>query len=129
MSKAPPPPTYSAAPAYGTTSAYPPPPPGYGTGPGYSVTNTNVVVAQPGIATVMVFRELPVQCTCPSCGASVVTSTSYETGTLAWVICLVLALFGLWLGCCLIPFCINGCKDVIHSCPNCRHTIGKFNRM
>lgn len=38
-------------------------------------------------------------------------------------------LYRLWLGCCLIPFCVDGCKDVVHSCPNCRHTIGKFNRM
>lgn len=37
--------------------------------------------------------------------------------------------FRLWLGCCLIPFCIDGCKDVVHSCPNCQQTVGKFNRM
>ena len=34
-----------------------------------------------------------------------------------------------WLGCCLIPFCIDSCKDVIHTCPNCRAPIGKFNRL
>jgi len=35
----------------------------------------------------------------------------------------------LWLGCCLIPFCINGAKDVVHSCPNCQRMVGRYNRM
>ena len=37
--------------------------------------------------------------------------------------------FSCWLGCCLIPFCIDTCKDVIHTCPNCRAPLGKFNRL
>lgn len=35
----------------------------------------------------------------------------------------------LWLGCCLIPFCINGAKDVVHSCPNCQRMVGRYTRM
>uniref|UniRef100_K1R4U1 Lipopolysaccharide-induced tumor necrosis factor-alpha factor-like protein n=1 Tax=Magallana gigas TaxID=29159 RepID=K1R4U1_MAGGI len=31
--------------------------------------------------------------------------------------------------CCLIPFCVDGCKDVVHSCANCHQTIGRYNRM
>ena len=34
-----------------------------------------------------------------------------------------------WLGCCLIPFCLDGCKDVIHCCPNCHARLGSFRRM
>ncbi|KAK2553668.1 Lipopolysaccharide-induced tumor necrosis factor-alpha factor-like protein [Acropora cervicornis] len=34
-----------------------------------------------------------------------------------------------WAGCCLIPFCLDGCKDVIHSCPNCHSRLGCFRRM
>jgi len=32
------------------------------------------------------------------------------------------------LGCCLVPFCLDGCKDVIHVCPNCRYQISAWRR-
>ncbi|XP_048762284.2 LITAF domain-containing protein-like [Ostrea edulis] len=106
-----------------------PPPPGYSQPPpGYGQQTTVVMGAQP-VMMAQVFRETPVAMQCPYCHASITTSTAYETGTLTWIICGVLILFGLWLGCCLIPFCIDGCKDVIHSCPSCNQTVGKFNRV
>ncbi|KAK3098325.1 hypothetical protein FSP39_018456 [Pinctada imbricata] len=129
----PPPPGYVQPPPPGYGQ---PPPPGYGqpttsSSSSYPVsTSTTVVMSQPELyGSISMFREHPVRTKCPACNAEVLTSTSFESGTLTWVACLVLAFIGLWLGCCLIPFCLDGCKDVVHSCPNCRHTIGRFNRM
>ncbi|XP_021350481.1 lipopolysaccharide-induced tumor necrosis factor-alpha factor homolog isoform X2 [Mizuhopecten yessoensis] len=107
----------------------PPPPPGYSVQQGQQT----VIVTTPGFAANTqnrgVYRENPVSMICPFCQAQIVTSTTYVTGTLAWLICGILLLLGFWLGCCLIPFCIDGCKDVVHNCPNCRQQVGKFNRM
>jgi hypothetical protein len=37
----------------------------------------------------------------------------------------VMALVGCWLGCCLIPFCVDDCKDTTHTCVNCQRVIGQ----
>ncbi|XP_041363011.1 cell death-inducing p53-target protein 1 homolog isoform X2 [Gigantopelta aegis] len=145
-----PPPAYGPPPAgYGPPPGgqpgYGPPPAQYGYGqpgqypptgqpaqPGYYPQNqqaTTVVVAQPTIAVVQQYRESPVHTRCPYCQAEVMTGTHYETGTFTWVICLILALVGCWIGCCLIPFCVDGCKDVIHTCPNCRQQVARWSRM
>ncbi|XP_022313117.2 lipopolysaccharide-induced tumor necrosis factor-alpha factor homolog isoform X2 [Crassostrea virginica] len=124
---------------YGQPGGYPQQPygqPAYGQYPGYGQPaqtqqyhgQTTVVVAQPAMAVVQQFRETPVHTKCPHCQAEIVTATSYETGTFAWIICLVLCFVGCW-PCCLIPFCVDGCKDVIHSCANCHQTIGRYNRL
>lgn len=68
-------------------------------------------------------------CVCPACHATITTTTVYEAGGLCWLICLLLCVFGFVLGCCLIPFCINECKDVVHKCPNCNALIGKYTRL
>ncbi|ELU05554.1 hypothetical protein CAPTEDRAFT_140822 [Capitella teleta] len=75
------------------------------------------------------FRDNPVQTTCPHCQAQILTSTRYEVGGFAWLICAILCIVGCDLGCCFIPFCVPGCQDVIHSCPNCRQMISRWSRL
>jgi len=70
-----------------------------------------------------------VMCVCPSCHATITTTIIYEAGGLCWLLCIGLFIFGFCLGCCLIPFCINDCKDVVHKCPNCNAMIGKYSRL
>lgn len=36
--------------------------------------------------------------------------------------------FSCWLGCCLIPCCIDECMDVHHSCPHCKAYLGRHRR-
>ncbi|KAJ8319484.1 hypothetical protein KUTeg_004575 [Tegillarca granosa] len=111
---------YGQPPQTGYPHQPPPPAPGSTT----YVVSQAVTVVSPGVQ----FRDVPVRTVCPACKAEVITSVHFETGTLTWVVCLVLLFFGLWLSCCLIPFCIDGCKDAAHSCPNCRHLISRYRR-
>ena len=72
------------------------------------------------------FQRNPVQCVCPHCRSTVITRTEETTGVLAWIVCLILLLFGCWLGCCLIPFCISDLQNIQHHCPNCNAFIGEY---
>ncbi|XP_052791283.1 LITAF domain-containing protein-like isoform X2 [Mya arenaria] len=128
-----PPPPNPAYPQQQGPAAYPQQQQGY---PGgqygqqqYGQQGTTVVVSQPAYTVVQHFRESPVRIKCQFCQADVVTSTFYETGTLTWVACFVIAIVGCWIGCCLIPFCMDACKDVVHQCPNCNQQVGRYNRM
>ncbi|XP_014662288.1 PREDICTED: lipopolysaccharide-induced tumor necrosis factor-alpha factor homolog [Priapulus caudatus] len=99
--------------------------------PGYAPPSVQPVVTPPTTIVVtsmqMGTRSTPVQC--PHCQQHVNTVCEYETGMFAWLIVGVLCLVGCWLGCCLIPLCIDDCKDVRHTCPNCRNNIGMFKRL
>ncbi|KAM4631582.1 lipopolysaccharide-induced tumor necrosis factor-alpha factor homolog [Discoglossus pictus] len=118
-------PPYQQQPA-GVGASYPPPP--YGMSPGPQPT----VVVAPVTSTVMIvtpFHDVPVQCTCPVCRQNVVSRIQYTTGLLTWLIFGILLLLGCWLGCCLIPFCVDSCKDVDHFCPNCNNHLHKYKRL
>lgn len=108
-------------------TGYAPQPQQYGGG--YTHASTTVVVTQPTMAVVQMYREFSVRCQCPHCRAEVQTATYYETGTLTWVLCFVIFVVGCFMGCCLIPFCMDGAKDVVHTCPSCRQQIARYNRM
>ena len=82
----------------GQQQGYAPPPQQYPPGqypPGPQHTQTTVVMAQPTVAVMQQFRESPVHTRCPHCQAEVVTGTTYESGTFAWIICVILCVIGL----------------------------------
>lgn len=93
-----------------------------------AMSTNNVVVTQPVASFVMAVRESPVRITCPNCNADVITATEYEVNWVPWVACVFLVFFGCFLGCCLIPFCLDSLKDVVHKCPNCKHQISVWRR-
>lgn len=119
----PPPSGYGPPPPMGQPGMYGPPSGMYGPPPGQTT-----VIVQPSVA-IANFSDNPIQLRCPKCNAEIMTSTHYETGTLSWILCLILCFFGFFMGCCLIPFCIDSAKDVVHTCPNCNQHIGRYNRM
>ncbi|XP_069501886.1 lipopolysaccharide-induced tumor necrosis factor-alpha factor homolog [Ambystoma mexicanum] len=139
-----PPPYYSSAepqyPPYragaeGPPAAYPQP---YYTGIGGNPAPAMyrqpevIVTSVPVIATVVSaahFGATPTRTTCPSCQQQIVTNISPVPGLLTWLLFGGLLLFGCWLGCCLIPFCVDSLQDVRHTCPSCNHEIGRFKRL
>ncbi|EDO42963.1 predicted protein, partial [Nematostella vectensis] len=102
-------------------------PPGYGINPPQQ--HTTVIQQQPTVVVTggVSFGESPTSMVCPYCQATIVTATSYVPGTCAWLICLVIFCF-FW-PCCFLPFVLDGCKDVVHSCPNCQRQVGVFTRL
>ena len=64
---------------------------------------------------------------CPTCRQQIITVVRYEPGGGTWLIALIIFLFGGFLGCCLIPFCVTSMQDAVHTCPSCRALIGRRN--
>nr|AIO04213.1 tumor necrosis factor-alpha [Andrias davidianus] len=87
--------------------------------------SSNVGVTYVGIP----LTTAPGTVVCPSCQQLVVTRTDTVIGLLPWLLCGGLVVLGLWIGCCLIPFCIEPLKDVNHFCPNCNHLIHRHKLM
>ncbi|XP_021348900.1 cell death-inducing p53-target protein 1 homolog [Mizuhopecten yessoensis] len=97
----------------------------------YAGSSTTAVVVNAGPQTVIgagILREASARCYCPHCHADIMTSTTYTAGNLVWISFILMFFFGFWL-CCFIPFCVDGCKDVVHNCPNCGAVVGRYSRM
>merc|ERR1712154_70629 len=70
--------------------------------------STNIVYGSPSV-----FGRDPVTIVCTNCGANITTSTTSETGTVAWISAGVLCAVGFW--CCFwIPLTMDKLKDVTH---------------
>merc|ERR1711970_1306141 len=114
------------APLPGYASPVAPPGTGYGysappaPGQGYGAPMTTSVLYNSSSS----FGKDPVTTVCKNCGANITTSTTTETGLVAWISAGVLCGVGLW--CCFwIPLTMNSLKDVTHKCPNCNVVVGK----
>ncbi|KAJ8338104.1 hypothetical protein SKAU_G00370700 [Synaphobranchus kaupii] len=117
-------PGFSASPYQGGPSPvmYPPPTPCIVVGAPSCTPAGSQVILLPGLS------ELPSQTQCPHCHQLVLSRTEHKPGLLAWLICGSLALVGCW-PCCLIPFCVDGCQDVDHRCPNCNNLLFVYKRL
>lgn len=91
----------------------------------YPILNTNFSATQPPplqgppIATHMlittqslIYGDMPIQCTCPHCHQMIITRVEKKTGLVSWLVCGGIVLVGGWLGCCLIPFCVDSLKVI-----------------
>jgi len=97
---------------------------------GYPATGQQVMMVQPVVAMAPVrhvthFNRVSTMATCMHCQHTGPTVVQYDPGCGAWLICGGLAAIGCWMGCCLIPFCIDDCKDAIHTCGNCHRVLGE----
>jgi len=121
-----PPPPHMIAYAPQTQMAYPQQPQNVG---GVPPSVVPMVPVRAVFVQGMVFGPYPTNMTCGNCHSQIVTQTVTRAGLLAWLICGALVLFGCWLGCCLIPFCVDDCQDVDHICPNCKAMVGSYRRI
>ncbi|XP_028843640.1 lipopolysaccharide-induced tumor necrosis factor-alpha factor homolog [Denticeps clupeoides] len=89
------------------------------------------VMTQPTVTTVVVsptLADVPGQTQCPRCNELVLTVPIPQSGLLTWLVCGGLCIVGCW-PCCLIPFCVDSCKDVHHHCPKCNGVLHIYKRM
>ncbi|EKX50483.1 hypothetical protein GUITHDRAFT_151166, partial [Guillardia theta CCMP2712] len=61
---------------------------------------------------------------CPYCKQEDFSANHYEHTPLSWTSAGILCAMGCWLGCCLIPFCLDNLKNVRHTCPSCGRVVG-----
>uniref|UniRef100_A0A0R3RVN6 LITAF domain-containing protein n=1 Tax=Elaeophora elaphi TaxID=1147741 RepID=A0A0R3RVN6_9BILA len=121
-----------------TTASFIAPLPPLTAGTNVANNNENIAAATPFrvnliSSTTPIFGPNPIETDCPYCQAHVVTSIQRIIGALPWIImgiCFLLGFFLLipWCICC-IPFYMDDCRDVVHSCPSCKRTLGRFTRV
>ncbi|XP_076173027.1 uncharacterized protein LOC143149496 [Ptiloglossa arizonensis] len=126
-------PPYNPPSSQTTTSPYPPnySDPGepplqtqmqYNAVPNFPPTTEVRVIHQP---VTYVLGPKSVKITCPTCHASIKTTTISDHQPIAHICCIIFCL----LGCCLcscLPYCLDSFTRRHHFCPNCKNYIGTW---
>lgn len=101
---------------------YPPPNPQPALAPFPQLPNAQMVILQNNVWT-----RIGQVALCPSCNQQVMTLARYKHygSLLPWISCCLIAFTGCYCCCCWIPFAINECKTVEHSCPQCGNRLGR----
>uniref|UniRef100_A0A8C0VSV7 LITAF domain-containing protein n=1 Tax=Castor canadensis TaxID=51338 RepID=A0A8C0VSV7_CASCN len=76
-----------------------------------------------------VATSIPMYTMCPFCGNYITTVTTPIPGLLTWLLCTGFFMFGCFLGCCFLPFCMTSLMDVSHSCPVCQQEVFRYHRL
>ena len=71
-----------------------------------------------------IFGRIPQHHTCQFCANHGVTRVAFKSGFGSWLLCGGAVCVGCWMGCCLIPFCVEAAKDAAHHCPACNQVVG-----
>merc|ERR1719244_949677 len=97
--------------------------------PSYSETMGVVPPVQKVVQVVQIpapdFGSRPVKTVCPSCLASITTSTKSNPSFMAWGFSAFLCFTMLW-PCFCLPFCVDSLQNVKHSCPACKVVLGRY---
>ena len=72
------------------------------------------------------FGPDPMTLVCPRCGEQVTTTIKTSASLIQHLGAFLCCIFGCWLGCCFLPYCVDSIKQVTHSCPSCRNTLGLY---
>lgn len=91
-----------------------------------SVGAASFIVARNAMAGAL-DEPFPVQC--PFCHSLVTTKIVHVAGCMTYLVCTAVGVFTSFLGCCLIPCCMNRFKDVKHYCPQCDQLIAIYKRL
>ncbi|XP_016389616.1 cell death-inducing p53-target protein 1-like isoform X1 [Sinocyclocheilus rhinocerous] len=91
-----------------------------------TVSSTDSPPSYPAPQVILDVEQLPrhsARTQCPFCRQYITTDVTTKAGSAAYIVCLISILFCCLAGCCVIPFCMDRCKDVVHKCPKCRSHI------
>uniref|UniRef100_A0A1Y1N874 LITAF domain-containing protein n=1 Tax=Photinus pyralis TaxID=7054 RepID=A0A1Y1N874_PHOPY len=78
---------------------------------------------QPQVVTV--FGPIPQLINCPHCHNQVTSKLEASAGTKTHLFAALLCILGC-IPCCLIPYCVDSCKDRSHYCPQCNAFLGSY---
>lgn len=87
-----------------------------------NVQHVSVITSQPVASSTVVVQSVnafgshPHAARCLHCQRNITTSVRYESSCKTHFFAVCLFVMGCSCGCCLIPYCVDGCKGAIHTC-------------